>query len=153
MAEELGALLGRLYSPGRLLSAPVGRCHDTVQAIARGAGWTGQVQAEKRLSHPFIEPAWDAYSRGEVNGLLPRQVHSVLALLLAQNEPGPLLDVMVTHDTIIGTIAGCLLKAPVMKEFWPGFLEGLFVWHSGEQVHVRWRGTDWQFTKEEITPS
>jgi broad specificity phosphatase PhoE len=150
MAEALGAVLGQMYPGGRLLSAPVGRCQDTAQAIARGAGWPGQAQPDERLSHPFIAPAWDCYNRGEVNGRLPRQVQAVLALLLEHEGSAPRLDVLVTHDTIVGTLAGCLLKAPVLKEHWPGFLEGVFVWRSEGRVCARWRGTDWQFGEAEI---
>lgn len=145
LAEELGRRLGRWYGGGRLLSAPVDRCIDTAQSIARGAGWAGQVGTDERLSHPFIEPAFESFARGEVNGALPWQAKAVLALLLAHAGSGPLLDVMVTHDTILVTVAGCLLKAPVLKEFWPEYLEGLFVWQAEGQVCVRWRGAEWRF--------
>ena len=47
LAEELGAVLGKSCSPGRLMAAPVERCQDTAAAIARGAGWTAYVRAEE----------------------------------------------------------------------------------------------------------
>jgi len=142
MAEGLGKVLGSYYQGGRLISAPVGRCLDTAQAIARGAGWPGQPRADQRISHPFIEPAWDSYNRGEVDGVLPQQVRAVLSLLLAHDGDGPLLDLMVTHDTVVGTMAGCLLKMPVSDEFWPRFLEGIFVWQARGKVFARWRGIE-----------
>jgi hypothetical protein len=145
LAEEFGVVLGGRYSPGKLMSAPVGRCIDTAAAIARGAGWAGAVQSEEYLSHPFIEPAWDQLCRGEVNGVLPRQVRATLDLLLKSERSAPGLDVAVTHDTVLGAVAGCLLKTPVMGEHWPEFLEGLFAWRDGEQVRVLWRGAEWHF--------
>jgi len=145
MAEELGRQLGRKHRGGRLLSAPVARCMDTAQAVARGAGWPELVSAEERLSHPFIAPAYDSFARGEVNGVLPWQAGAVLELLLADANRGAQLDVMVTHDTILVTVAGCLLQAPVLKEFWPDYLEGMFVWRAEEQVCVRWRGSERRF--------
>lgn len=148
-AEELGAILGRDFTGGRLLSSPVGRCIATAEAIARGAGWPGEVLTDELLSHPHIEPAWDQFNRGEVNGKLPEPVLAALELVLGQPDYKPVLDILVTHDTIIGTFAGCLMKAPVMREHWPGFLEGLFLWHEGVEVHVRWRGQEHIFSLEE----
>jgi hypothetical protein len=56
---------------------------------------------------------------------------------------------MVTHDTILVTVVGCLLKAPVLGEkHWPGYLEGLFIWQDGKQVHIRWRGRQWVFDED-----
>ncbi len=145
MAENLGWLLGRLYPGGRLLSSPVGRCIDTAETISRGAGWSGQVETDERLSHPFIEPAFESFVQGQVNGTLPWQARSVLALLLAHGDSGPQLDVLVTHDTILVTLVGYLLQAPVLKESWPGYLEGMFVWQADDQVCVRWREAEWRF--------
>lgn len=150
MAENLGWLLGRLYPGGRLLSSPVGRCIDTAEAISRGAGWPGQAETDERLSHPFIAPAFESFVQGQVNGVLPWQARAVLALLLAHTDSGPQLDVLVTHDTILVTLVGCLLKTPVSKEFWPGFLEGMFVWRADEQVCLRWRGGEWRFQPAEF---
>jgi broad specificity phosphatase PhoE len=142
MAEELGEILGRTHLGGRLLASPVNRCLATAEAIARGAGWPGTVEVDERLSHPHIEPAWDQYNRGEVNGVLPGPVRAALDLVLDYPDNQPVLDILVTHDTVVGTLAGCLLKAPVQREYWPGFLEGLFVWKFENGVHVRWRGEE-----------
>jgi hypothetical protein len=148
LAEELGIIIGREFQGGRLVSSPVGRCIATAEAIARGAGWNGLVVEDERLSHPHIEPAWDQLNRGEVNGVLPRPVLAALELVFDQPQSQPLLDILVTHDTIVGTFAGCLLKAPVLKEHWPGFLEGLFLWRDQDQVRVRWRGQEATFRVE-----
>lgn len=140
MAEELGAVLGKGFSCGRLLASPVGRCMATADAIARGARWERQALAEERISHPFIEPAWDLLCAGKVNGILPRPVREALEMLLDHPQPQSMLEVMVTHDTVVGAVVGCLLHAPVHGEHWPEFLEGVFLWREGEQLAALWRG-------------
>jgi hypothetical protein len=139
-AESLGALMTDIFPCGRLMSSPVGRCIATVEAIAKGAGWEFPVVIEERISHGFIEPAWDMYQRGEVNGTLPRPVMAALDLLLDHPQSGPCLDVMVTHDTVVGAMVGCLLGAPVLDDHWPGFLEGMFIWRENESIQALWRG-------------
>jgi hypothetical protein len=130
------------------MSAPVERCRDTAAAIARGAGWKPEVCAEEALSHPFIAPAFDQLSRGEVNGTLPRQAHVTLDLLLDFGERPAGLDVSVTHDTILCVVVGCLFKAPVLGAFWPDYLEGVFAWRDGSRTCFLWRGASYQFEVE-----
>lgn len=143
MAEELGELLGDVFPCGRLIASPVGRCLATADAIARGAGWPLQAEADERISHPAIEPAWDALNRGEINGILPAPVRAALSLLLGDfPQTSSALDIMVTHDTVVGTLAGCLLKSPVTGPHWPGFLEGIFLWRTADGVHILWRGEE-----------
>lgn len=143
LAEEFGGLLKGQTACGRLMSSPVERCLDTAAAIARGAGWETKVQADLRLSHPFIEPAWEKFQRGEVDGVLPAQVRAAFDLLMGTANPAPAIDIMVTHDTIVGAMVGCLLKAPVTEQYWPGFLEGVFLWRNERKIHALWRGEEW----------
>lgn len=145
LAEELGGLLGDRFAHGKFMSAPVDRCRDTAAAIAHGAGWATEVRAEEVLSHPFIGPAFDQLSRGEVNGELAYQAHAVLDLLLDFGERPAGLDVSVTHDTILCVVAGCLLKAPVLGSFWPDYLEGVFAWRDGLRTCFLWRGDSYEF--------
>lgn len=144
LAEATGMVLGQTFSAGRLLAAPVGRCLDTANAIARGAGWPENAAAEERISHPYIEPDWDMLNRGALNGVLPPRVRGTLALLLEHPRlPEPRLDVMVTHDTIVSTLVGCVLHQPYRgPDYWPEFLEGIFLWWEEKQVHTRWRGIE-----------
>jgi hypothetical protein len=160
LAEELGALLAKRFLPGRLRSSPVGRCRATAEAIARGAGWTVKVRADMHLSHPFIEPAWGMLERGEVNGVLPEPVRDTLRWALGGREVArqaylpllenrPVLDVLVTHDTIVAVVAGCLLHAPVLgPDYWPGYLEGILLWWAEGQLHARWRGMEGIFSEQ-----
>jgi hypothetical protein len=152
LAEELGGRLGKHFLPGRLRSAPVGRCRATAQAIARGAGWTGKVRADRRLSHPHIEPAWELVAQKMVNGVLPAQVQETLRWItgapeLAFLEEHPRLDVLVTHDTVLGAVVGSLLHAPVLGPAWPGYLEGLLLWREEDEIHARWRGIEDVFSE------
>ncbi len=162
LAEELGALLAKRFLPGRLRCSPIGRCRATAEAIARGAGWAVKVRADKHLSHPFIEPAWNLVLRGEVNGVLPEPVRATLRWALGGREAAqqgylplledrPLLDVLVTHDTIVGAVASSLLHAPVLgpeTEYWPGYLEGILLWWAEGQLHARWRGIEGVFSEQ-----
>ncbi len=172
LAEELGELLGKRFLPGRLRSSPVGRCRATAEAMARGAGWAARVRADRRLSHPFIAPAWDMVERAQtgrtkpLNGVLPGPLPQLLGWILGAErssrgirsagsqpvlhqaslpflEQQPLLDVLVTHDTIVGAVAGGLLHARVIgPDYWPGYLEGLLFWRAEGQMRVRWRGVE-----------
>lgn len=144
LAEETGAIFGKAFCAGRLLSAPVGRCLDTANAIARGAGWAENAAADERISHPYIEPDWEMLNRGELDGVLPPRVRGTLALALEHPQfTGPRLDVMVTHDTIVSTLVGCVLRQPYKgPDFWPEYLEGIFFWWEGRDVHTRWRSVE-----------
>jgi broad specificity phosphatase PhoE len=168
MAEELGVLLGKRFLPGRLRSSPVGRCRATAEAIARGAGWMETVRADRRLSHPYNDLAWELVWRTQTgkangsNGTLPAPLPEVLRWVIDRKsvtsifrplrqdylplfEPRPVLDVLVTHDTVVGAVAGALLHASITGPDWPGFLEGLLFWWIGGQVHVLWRGVEHLF--------
>jgi hypothetical protein len=154
LAEKLGETLGRCFSPGRLRSSPIGRCRATAEAMARGAGWPGKVRADKRLSHPFIAPAWYVVEHGGPNGVLPEPILPLLRWMfgapeLALGEVQPRLDVLVTHDTVLGALVNCLLCAPVLgPEYWPDYLEGVFAWRAEGYLHLRWRGVEQLFTEQ-----
>ena len=139
-AERLGAELQPMRRPGRLLSSPVTRCLDTAAAIARGAGWDKAVQADYRLSHPFIEPAWNALPLAWGKDPLPVAIGRLLDLIVAGERAPGTLDLLVTHDTIVSTLAeyftGVHFEFP---EVWPDFLEGVLFWQNDGELHVRWR--------------
>lgn len=146
-AEALGGIIKDQFQPGRLMAAPVGRCLDTAAAIARGAGWVEAVRSDERLSHPFMIPAWEVLEQAQFKGVLPAQIRITLDLLLyapelAPFEDNPRLDLMVTHDTVLGAVVGGLLHIPFSSANWPEFLEGAFIWKTADQVHARWRGVE-----------
>lgn len=161
-AEELGARIQGQFAPGRLLSSPVSRCRATAEALARGAGWdTAVVQVDERLTHEFMAPAWFLVQRMRVLNPLPFQVSAVLRLMLPLKEeqpvsfppeeagknPLPTLDVLVTHDTVLGGTVSGLLGAPVLGAHWPGYLEGMLMWRAGGRIFARWRGEAFTFSE------
>lgn len=140
LAEEFGGELAQIRRPGRLISSPVGRCLHTAEAISRGAGWGLNPQPDYRLSHPFIEPAWNALPIRWREDPLPEQLSELVNLLLeGEDQPG-VLDIFTTHDTIIAVLAefftGLHFHYP---GYWPDFLEGVLIWRNGGEVHLRWR--------------
>jgi hypothetical protein len=141
-AEELGAILGKRMPGGRLLAPQVDRCLATANAIARGAGWQNNAQPDDRLSHAFILPAWEMVAAGEESKRLPVQARIVLELMLESLRGKPRLDVMATHDSLVAVMANMLLRAPVLREHWPGYLEGLFAWQDNGQAVILWRGEE-----------
>lgn len=146
-AEVLGVLLKARFKQGRLLSSPVERCINTAAAIARGAAWPVSVQVDDRLSHPFIAPGWLLVERGKLVNSIPFQVQVVLSLMLQAGENLPRLDVFVTHDTVVGAVAGGILRAPVFGQNWPGFLEGVCAWREADRVILCWRGIEAAFNE------
>lgn len=152
MAEDLGAVLGQQFCAGRLRASPVQRCIDTAGAIARGAGWTGSILADERISHGFHEPCWNLVYANGLNGIVPKPIPEAMGLLLESNGAAPRLDVMVTHDTVICSMVGGLLRAPVLGEHWPNYLEGVFFWQEGEHIRALWRGMEYRF-REDLCPS
>ena len=141
-AEALGYRLARQFAPGRVMSSPVGRCVKTAEAIARGAGWPAAVVPHHLLSHDHIAPAWSLAELGRCAGEAPAEVLATLGLLLKQDHAQPVLEVMVTHDTIVGAIANCLLHASILGDDWPLYLEGVFFWLAEDGVHALWRGSE-----------
>lgn len=142
-AEELGGVIQARFTVGRAISSPVERCTATLHAILRGAGWTGKVQTDERLSHPFIAPGYAMVEKGWSKVMLPPQVRAVLQLMLRPASEPAGLDLLVTHDTVVGAVAGGVLEAAVSGEDWPGYLEGVLAWRSNGQVIARWRGVEY----------
>lgn len=141
IAEEVGSVLGELRRPGRLLSSPVGRCLDTARSIVKGAGWTGEIKTHPKLYHPFVEPAWQLLENHNNGHSIPASIFELHALATCHEHTGPVVDLLVTHDTVLGSMIGYLLKLPVFgKEHWPGFLEAVFIWKEADSTVMAWRG-------------
>ena len=100
------------------------------------------------LSHDHMATAWSLAELGRCAGEAPAEILATLGLLLKHDRDAaggqlkPVLEVMVTHDTIVGAIANCLLGAPILGEDWPLYLEGLFFWEAADGIHVVWRGDE-----------
>ncbi len=139
-SEKLGAALAPLRKPGRLLTSPVGRCLDTARGIAHGAGWSTEVCPEYRLSHPFIEPVWNALPIYWKKDPMPDQLVELMYLLLEGADQPETLDLFATHDTIVAALAGFFTGIHFFyPDYWPDYLEGVLIWRNKDQVHLRWR--------------
>jgi broad specificity phosphatase PhoE len=139
-AERLGKALADVRHPGRLLSSPVGRCLDTAQAIARGAGWDLPVQTDYRLSHPFIERILSGPYIQWKEDPLPEALNDILALVLNGDGRSGGLDIFSTHDTVVAVLAGYFTGMRFeFPGYWPNFLEGVLIWSSPNRVHLKWR--------------
>lgn len=141
IAEQFGAVLGESRQPGRLLSSPVGRCLDTARSIVNGAGWTGDIQTHPKLYHPFVEPVWQLLD-GHNNGhSIPQPIFELHDLVTCHQHTEPVVDLLVTHDSVLGSMIAYLLGLPVFgKEHWPGFLEAVFFWKEAGSTVMVWRG-------------
>ncbi|MDO8970642.1 MAG: histidine phosphatase family protein [Saprospiraceae bacterium] len=139
-AEALGRHLTKIRQPGRIFSSPIGRCLDTASAIARGARWSQTVNPDYHLSHPYIAPVWSALPICWEEDPVPGQVAELINLVLEGDDTPGVLDIFVTHDTIVASIAGYFMGVGFhYPAYWPEFLEGVLVWRNDTGVHFRWR--------------
>lgn len=141
LAEQLGVELAGVRQVRRIVTNYIGRCVDTAAAIARGVGHDDGVLKDQRLSHPFIEPAWSALPIAWPNDPPPQQLMDVLEMVLSTPNEAGTVDVYVTHDTIVGVVAGYLMdEVFVFPENWPQYLEGIALWQEQDELCVLWRG-------------
>ncbi len=157
LARELGAHF-RSRTPGRVLASRVPRCVTTARVIAEGAGWSVQTVTDERLRNP-----WTVDDEGKRRARVywstrPRTIDA-LHLAMSTGIPGwrpfgeavellvnamieaptaGALDVLVTHDLMVGAVIEWLLRPGLLKV--PRFLEGLFVWRTHGGIGVAWRG-------------
>lgn len=139
-AEAFGQELKKIRTPGRLLSSPIERCLDTAAAIARGANWELPVVSDYHLSHPFIQPVWNALPIYWKEDPVPKQVAALLDLVLEGEDKPGVLDIFTTHDTIVAVLA-CYFTGKQFHYpgYWPDFLEGVLIWRDGNTLHLQWR--------------
>ena len=130
----------------RLVSSPVSRCVDTALAIAEGAGYDQLVRVDDRLSHTLMAPIWNALPACCNFNEMPPQVVALLELLAPRLAEEGSVDIFVTHDTVVGALAGYLTGEPVKDEAMPHYLEGFFIWQDGRDLHFWWRGKSRPFT-------
>jgi broad specificity phosphatase PhoE len=141
-AEEFGYVLSQLYNPGRIMTSPVERCVDTAKAMMRGAFWRKPVEPDERLSYPKMEKAWQEYlAKPEPSLELPETVVMLLNLMLdhKSSQPG-ILNIFITHDSVLGCILAYLMNIEIEVATWPDYLEGMALWKDGNSIYSLWRG-------------
>ena len=140
-AVDFGFRLAQNRTLRRIVSSPVSRCVDTAVAIARGADWNLLVRIDDRISHPFIRPVWQSLPFIHYpDSPIPPELATLLRLLSAEPGSAGVIDVFVTHDTVVGSLAGYATGLPVNNGSTPNYLEGVFVWEEGQAFKILWRG-------------
>ncbi len=140
-AEDFGLRLAQIRTIRRIVSSPVSRCVDSAMAIARGARWQQLVRVDDRISHPFISPVWLSLSSLHYPQTpLPDELVKILSLVAPGSSGTPVVDVFITHDTVVGSLAGYFTSQPVNDGNTPNFLEAAFVWQEDQALKILWRG-------------
>jgi hypothetical protein len=59
----------------------------------------------------------------------------------AQSEDADILNVHVSHDTILAAFVYTLLGKTLIEEHeWPRMMEGVYLWFEGDSIQGVWRG-------------
>ena len=130
--------------------------------MLRSTGWpAATVTTDRRLGDPgpfivnpeasgplFLELPIPEIARRQLEdaapppGMLPTSEGVDILLDLATGNLGESgrLNVYVTHDVILAVLAASLLRLPLDKVGWPGYLDGLLLWRTGGRLRCCWRG-------------
>ena len=159
-AEELGAALSGERGL-TLLSSPVPRCVQTAQAMLRGAGSSSEIHTDRQLGDPgaFINDPETAgplflelpipeiarrqlYDSASLPGMRPTSegVEMLLSLVTSPLGENGQLHVFVTHDIILSVFVATIFRSSLEETGWPGYLDGMLVWRSGDEIHLSWKG-------------
>ena len=162
-ADRLGATLSRIRSRIGVTTSPVPRCVSTAKAILRGGGRPEEVALDWRLGDPgpFVideEAAGALFLNVGILEIVRRQlcdakppagmrptaegVELLLELTSSHLRHGDYLNIYVTHDAILAVLVAHMYKLQVGDVSWPGYLDGLLMWRSGERLHFGWRGLE-----------
>lgn len=146
LAEQFGAELTHWRTIGRLFSSPVSRCVDTAIAIRKGARLEEKVRIDDSIGHAHIVPVWNLLPACYPYDPVPSQFGRLLRTVFARPETPGMLDIFVTHDTVVGVLGGYFFCDNVKGPNLPDFLEGVGIWQEDGQIHLAWRG------KEKLIP-
>jgi broad specificity phosphatase PhoE len=145
-SETFGVELAARYRYGRILSSPVIRCLETASAISRGAKWSGTIVQSKYLNHPYVQRVWEDLPSHNRSSVLPPEVWELTGLMVTSSAVERSIHVLITHDTILGTLLGYLLRYPIDSTNWPEYLEGIVFWRLPNRVFAAWRGQIYDIT-------
>ena len=158
-AEELGTALSEKRALS-VTSSPVPRCFQTAQVILRGAGASSEVITDQRLGGPgafvvdaevagphFLELPIPESARRQLldetllPGMRPTSEGVEILLELATSPLGNngRVHVFVTHDIILAVLLASIFRLSLEETGWPGYLDGLLMWRSGELLQLSWR--------------
>lgn len=140
VAEEFGRVLVESYALGKLETSEINRCVDTAAAIARGARWKVNANPEPRLTYTYTDDIWHQ-RRVHLfrDNPMPEPVRDLVDYLWAFHPKKRKLNVFVTHDSVLGCLAGYLFKDMIDEDTWPHFLEGMAFWQENGKMFSAWR--------------
>lgn len=157
-------LLGGALPGGAIevVSSPIARCVETAGLLGRGAP-----RLDLRLGDPgaFIddtELAWPWFRDHPLAWLIARQIEDDEPLpgfaapadgvraLIAESMPREGWRVAVTHDALLGVVAGRVLGRSDLSL--PTWLEGLLAWPVPGGFRVRYRGLEAAIDGETLRP-
>lgn len=141
-ALDFGKTVGQLRKISRIITSPVSRCVDTATAIAEGAKWPEKVRINHYLSHAYIEAAWNLLPVCYPHDPVPFQMGNLFATIFDRDDQPGLLDIFITHDTIVQVMAGYFYCEHYDGGNWPNFLEGVGLWLENDQIHMVWRDAE-----------
>ena len=162
-AEGLGSVLSDIRPLVCVSASPVPRCVSTAKAILRGGGRPEEVALDWRLGDPgpfvvdeevsgalFLEIGILEIVKHQLTHAEPpagmRQTGQGVDLLLGLTASNlgsrGRLNVYLTHDSILAVLVAYLYRLPVDEINWPGYLNGLLLWRSGDRVNFIWRGLE-----------
>jgi len=157
-AAALGRSLAK-FSNLHLTHSPVGRCRQTAEALGRGAMEAGSrvtmLGEDGRLGGPYMLNVSAALDKaGELGYRFVREWfdgHICPSLLKSRRETAleqvatvndhlrhakQGLVIMITHDWNLLAVREELFGLRHEDDRWPGFMDGVVVWRSAEQIHV-----------------
>lgn len=151
-AEDFGLRLAQLRTVRRIVSSPVSRCVDTALAISKGAGWRQLVRVDDRISHPFISPVWLSLSSFHYpQAPIPAELATILSFVNPGASGPAVVDVFVTHDTVVGSLAGYFTGQQMNDGDIPNYLEAVFIWQEDLSLKILWRGLTASLNLEYLT--
>ncbi|MCR4793186.1 MAG: histidine phosphatase family protein [Lachnospiraceae bacterium] len=167
IANRIGRELDRPI--GYTYSSPVARCMQTVTEICRGAGiMDPDIKSDRGLVHleglgraqSEFGIGWYDFFYGLQNNMpeltagisLVEAARPIIDTIFAVPESDDSLDVIVSHDSHVVTLASALfdLKTGRHGENWCGYTEGLFFYGNRKDFTALWRGEERHFVNWEI---
>ncbi len=162
-AERLGATLSGIRPLVYASASPVQRCVSTATAMLRGCGRPEEVVPDWRLGDPgpfvvdeevsgalFLETGILEIVKHQLTHAEPpagmRQTTQGVDLLLGLTTNDLCsrgrLNAYVTHDSILAVLVAYLYRIRIDEINWPGYLDGLLLWRSGDRINFIWKGLE-----------
>lgn len=140
MARNLGDWLNQKFDVTRIETSPIKRCVDTGRQIASALNELIDVSPVKVLSHPNENGEYDSFGEHFTINQWPKRIRDMAAYLVPNGHHKKGLNLFVSHDTTLVTMAGYWLQKDVRDlSVWPNYLEPFFLWWDDNKLFSRFR--------------